>query len=180
MTPAGTAAGRRHLPETKMDKSRITGLLKYLGSLTLALGFIILCGMLLVEMPGGVPQAQANTVTTLKRAVTAKPLPQLNASAFDISRSVKVVVTGKSEPQTVAVTPSAPATPSADPLTQGRTATVVADAVNLRAAPTKGSARVDVVGTGTVVSVLKSERGWSLVVTDTGVEAWLATKFLAN
>ena len=54
-----------------MDKSRITGLLKYLASLTLVLGFIALCGMLLLDMPAGVPQAQADTVTTLKRAVSA-------------------------------------------------------------------------------------------------------------
>jgi uncharacterized protein YgiM (DUF1202 family) len=133
--------------------------------------------MLLLDMPGGVPQAQADTVTTLKRAVSAKPLPQLSANAFDISRSVKVVVTGKSEPKTAAASPT---TPSADAPAEGRTTTVVADAVNLRAAPAKASARVDVVRSGTAVRVLRSERSWSLVVTHAGVEGWLASKFLAN
>lgn len=161
-----------------MDKSRITGLLKYLASLTLGLGFIALCGMLLLDMPGGVPQAQADTVTTLKRSVSAKPLPQLSANAFDISRSVRVVVTGKSEPKSATAT--SPTTPSADASAEGRTTTVVADAVNLRAAPAKASARVDVVRSGTAVRVLRSERSWSLVVTDAGVEGWLASKFLAN
>jgi uncharacterized protein YgiM (DUF1202 family) len=132
--------------------------------------------MLLLDMPAGVPQAQADTVTTLKRAVSAKPLPQLSASAFDISRSVKVVVTGKSEPQTAAATPPA----ATKPLAEGRTTTVVADAVNLRAAPAKASAKVDVVRSGAAVRVLRTERSWSLVVTDSGVEAWIASKFLAN
>lgn len=164
-----------------MDKSRVIGLLKYLTSITLGMAAVFLSVMLLFEAPNGAGSAQAETetetVATLKQTASVKPLPKLTAKDFDISRTVKVVVAGKPEPQT---TQTASLQSAQNALAGTGSATVTADAVNLRAAPSKQSARVYVVRAGTTVTVHETERSWTRITTEDGIKGWLASKFLDN
>lgn len=164
-----------------MNKSQAIGLLRYAGTLIGSIFIIVASVMLLFEAPASSRAAQTDspTVATLKRAVTPKPLPQLKASDLDISRTVKVVPAERVEPRT---SPAPAEVAAANPAsaTDAKTATVVADAVNLRAKASKNSARVYVVRAGTKVTLLETERSWTKVVTEDGISGWLATKFLAR
>ncbi|MBU1304589.1 MAG: SH3 domain-containing protein [Alphaproteobacteria bacterium] len=140
--------------------------------------------MMLLEAPGQPQSAMAATVTPI--AKPREPLPILSASAFDISKTVAVNITGKpgTTGETAAVAVSSPsaaeAVPAATTTDSGGATMMVADAVNMRLGPDKSSKRIDVARPGTMVSVLQSERGWSLVATDDGRKGWLATKFLQS
>lgn len=164
-----------------MDKSRITGLLKYLTSITLGMAAVVLSVMLVFQAPTrATAQAKSATVATLKQAVSVKPLPTLTAKDFDVSRTVKVVVAGKLEPKTIAApaqTGSLRQAPEAGTGADLATA-VVTDAVNLRAAASKQSARVYVVQAGSKVTVHETERSWTRITTEDGITGWLASKFL--
>jgi uncharacterized protein YgiM (DUF1202 family) len=164
-----------------MNKSQLIGPLRYAGTLAGSIFIIVASVMLLFEAPASTSTASAEspTVATLKRAVAPKPLPQLRASDFDISRSVKVVPAARAEPRTG---PASAEVVAANPAAAAdiTTATVIADAVNLRAAASKASARVYVVRAGTKVTLLETKRSWTKVVTEDGITGWLATKFLAR
>lgn len=164
-----------------MHKSTISIWSRYLGSLAAGVGIVTLSIMFLLEAPTASFarfQAESPTVATLKRAVDPRPLPQLKATDFDISRTVKVNVVGKAEPNTSA------STASLDTNAVGSNATgsaiVKGDAVNLRSSASKSSRRVDVVRAGTSVSVLETVSGWSRITTENGTTGWLASKFLSQ
>jgi hypothetical protein len=166
-----------------MKRSDISAWSRYLGSLTAGVAILALSAMFLIEAPTASIakfQPESPTVTTLKRAVDPRPLPQLKARDFDISKTVKVNVVGKSEPQTL---PAPKATASVDTTTAAARsgapdAIVIGAAVNLRSSASKDSDRVDVVRAGTRVSVLETVRGWSRITTENGTTGWLASKFL--
>ncbi|HEY9010440.1 MAG TPA: SH3 domain-containing protein [Devosia sp.] len=162
-----------------MNKSQVIGLIRYAGALAGSIFIIATSVMLIFEAPTSSRGSQSvtPTVATLKRAVDPRPLPQLKASDFDISRTIKVVPAARPEPQT---SPAPTDVASAPAETEARTATVTADAVNLRAAASKASARVYVVRAGTRVTVLETERSWTKVLTEDGISGWLATKFLSR
>lgn len=166
---------------------RIVPVLRYVGSLA---GSLVIIGgslVLLLEAPGSSATAKPEpaTAAALKRSVEIKPLPVVKAADLDISRVVRVEVKGKTEPQTIAA-PTAVAANAAAPMREvtvhgtGATATVVADAVNLRAGPRKTSARLGTVRSGTTVTILTSERGWTEIATADGTTGWLASKFLSQ
>lgn len=163
-----------------MNKSQLIGLLRYVASLAGSIFVIVASIMLLFEAPASSRAARAETptVATLKRAVEPKPLPHLTAKDFDISRTVKVVPAGRAEPRTTPAPEVATAEPAA--ASEARMATVVADAVNLRAAASKNSTRVYVLRAGTKVTLLEEDRGWTRVTTADGMTGWLATKFLGE
>jgi uncharacterized protein YgiM (DUF1202 family) len=157
---------------------------RYFGSLAAGTGIVALSVMFLLEAPTASTaqsQPQSQTVATLKRAVDPRPLPQFKASDFDISRTVKVNVVGKADPQTL---PSPVATASLDTNAVSATtqlnATITGDAVNLRSSASKSGARVDVVRAGTRVSVLETVRGWSRITTEIGTTGWVASKFISQ
>jgi uncharacterized protein YgiM (DUF1202 family) len=158
---------------------------RYFGSLAAGAGIVALSAMFLIEAPTASIakfQPESPTVATLKRAVDPKPLPQLKASDFDISKSVKVDVVARAETQTLPA-PKATGSREADPPkapTAKPVAVVTGDAVNLRASARKTSDRVDVVRAGTRVSVLETVRGWSRITTENGTTGWLASKFLSR
>jgi uncharacterized protein YgiM (DUF1202 family) len=160
--------------------SRYAPVLRYLASLLGSFAVIAGSFLLLLEVPTSASASAARpdtpTVSALKRAIEPKALPALTARDLDISRSVKVDVRGKAEPQTV----PAPAVVASAVPDAATAATVTADAVNLRAFASKTSARVGVVRSGAQVSVLETERSWSRVQTADGHTGWLATRFLAR
>lgn len=157
---------------------------RYFGSLAAGAGIVALSAMFLLEAPTASTaksQPQSQTVATLKRAVDPRPLPQFKASDFDISRTVKVNVVGKADPQTL---PPPVATASLDTnaasVASELNATITGDAVNLRSSASKSGARVDVVRAGTRVSVLETVRGWSRITTENGTTGWVASKFISQ
>ena len=157
-------------------------MIKKLVSLSLA---AVIAGsvVLLFEAPTSATAArpESPTVTALKRAVEPKGLPVLTARDFDISRSIRVDVKGKTEPVTTGAAASVQvATTAAPDATEEATgpSAVVTSAANLRAFANKGSTRVGVVQQGTRVTVLEAERGWSRVQAEDGQTGWLATRFL--
>lgn len=175
----------RHRPRSSLIQRKLTmrsqyaSVLRYFAALLGSVAVIAGSVVLLLEAPTSASAARADTptVAALKRAIEQpKALPVLTARDFDISRTVKVEVKGKAEPQTVpAPTQTALATA---PEGSGPSAIVTADAVNLRAFANKGSTRVGVVRHGTRVTVLETERSWSRVRAEDGQTGWLATKFL--
>jgi uncharacterized protein YgiM (DUF1202 family) len=166
-----------------MFLSRVTATLRYLTSIGLGFAAIALSVMFLFEAPASVRSDAPPTVATIKSAARASSLPQLKAADFDVARAVPVVVTGKAEPVTVAAPVDAKAKISANLDALGKLpaqgqAIVSADAVNVRAKPSKGSTKLFVVRSGQVVDVLESEGGWSRIAGQDGASGWVATKFL--
>ncbi|RYG86058.1 MAG: SH3 domain-containing protein [Alphaproteobacteria bacterium] len=153
---------------------------RYLGSIAGSVGVVALSVMFLLEAPAASTAKSAavigSTVAPLKRAVGPKPLPQLPANAFDISRTVKVDIVGKVEPRTL---PS-PAADAAGSSTSAAVAIVTADAVNLRSNASKSGARLGVVRQGARVTVLEVDRGWTRVATEDNTTGWMASKFLGQ
>lgn len=166
-------------------KRQYAPVLRYLASLLGSFAVIAGSVILLFEAPTSASAAKPDTptVAALKRAVEPKVLPALTPRDFDISRSVRVEVKGKSEPKTadISAAPGGDDTGVANAAApEGATlsAVVTADAVNLRAFSNKGSTRVGVVREGTRVTVLETERSWSRVQAEDGQTGWLASKFL--
>jgi uncharacterized protein YgiM (DUF1202 family) len=149
---------------------------RYAVSLFGAVSVIALSLMLLLPSPQ--QTAAEERVLTASAAATAssaqrKALPIYTAKDFDISRVVAADPKGVPSTQ-----PSATPSTFAAPTSSARAAIVVADAVNLRANPSKHGARVGVVGAGAAVTILGTDRGWTQVQTGNGDVGWLATKFL--
>ena len=164
-------------------RNQYASVLRYLASLLGGLAVIAGSVVLLLEAPSSATAArpESATVAALKRAVEPKGLPVLTARDFDISRSVRVDVKGKTEPVTIgAAAPVQVANTAAPDAAERATgpSTVVTAAANLRAFANKGSTRVGVVQQGTRVTVLEAERGWSRVRAKDGQTGWLATRFL--
>lgn len=160
-----------------MQKSDVVGYARYLGSIAGSFAVIALSFALILDAPGDLSEAKAGSITPTVAALTQepakapKPVRQFTASDFDISRTVAVNVRGTDQQQASLAAPAA-AAPS------GLSATVVAEAVNLRASASKSSSRISVVNAGTAVTVLETRRSWSRITTDDGRTGWLASRFL--
>lgn len=152
---------------------------RYAGSLAGSLVVIAGSIMLLIEAPGSAKTAAVTTTPSaavLKRSVDIKPLPELRAADLDISKSVRVNVVGKAEPQTVAAPVAASTVPAAAPSQD--IAVIGVDAANLRSLASKSGERVGVVRGGESVTVLEAAQGWTRIVTEGGSTGWVASKFL--
>jgi uncharacterized protein YgiM (DUF1202 family) len=161
------------MPNSLLAAARYAGALA--GRLVVIAGSI----MLLIEAPSSAKTTAVTTASSaavLKRSVDIKPLPQLRAADLDISKSVRVNVVGKAEPQTVADPVAATTTSTAAPVQDF--AVISVDAANLRSLASKSGERVGVVRGGESVTVLEAAQGWTRIVTEGGSTGWVASKFL--
>ena len=176
-----------------MFLARLAASLRYIASIGLATGFIVVSLMMVIEAPNGAARTSADgsaSAATLKRVTRTSALPQLTPEDFDIARAVPVDIKGKVEPpRTLApTTPKAGflASPAAQMAsvdaasapTADSQAVVTGDAVNVRAEPRKNSTKLFVARSGEVVDVFESVRGWTRIVRSGGETGWIATKFL--
>jgi uncharacterized protein YgiM (DUF1202 family) len=161
-----------------MFLSRVTATLRYLTSIGLGFAVTALSVMFLLEAPGSAKAHATSSAAVIKSAAKVSALPRLKASDFDIARAVPVVVQGKIEPKTVAAIPQPDAAAPVNAAPGRGQAMVIADAVNVRSGPSKGSTKLSVVRSGQVVDVIESDGGWSRIVGPGGEAGWIATKFL--
>lgn len=172
-----------------MANIRAAAAVRYLTTIGLASFFIALCTMLLIEAPAGTARAASGgpvaepQTASLGRPANLSPLPTFKAAAFDISRVVAVQAVGN--PGLIERPFRAEAVTALSQLASLGVATdaaavINADAVNVRAAPDKTSARVFVAVRGDAVSVLDTQRSWTRIVLTNGLTGWVATKFLSE
>lgn len=153
---------------------RIPGAVRYAASIGLSVGVIALSFMFMLEAPNGGGEAKATPQPTMRAAAVSKPLPKFTAADFNIARIIPVVAAGKPEPVTTAAVSAAQQSPRATSIT----ATVTADAVNVRSGPSKTAPKTFVVRQGDAVEIIETRQGWSRITTSGGDSGWMWSKFL--